>query len=607
MPISSTTTAFGPGAAAATTPNVPTTPAYVSNNIIRITSANDVLVLTSDQGGPVNVDTPDAYYTPSGLATALAAALNGSTTLTGSTITFAVTYSTSTLSYTLNATTGHFLAYTHTGSDMAVTFGFNANHSSAQYLYTDNPIEGKDTIEFDVGANSNSTEVTYCIYHISSSAYVKADGTTGSTAVWQTLANWNGGGQAGRVVVYGTTTYTPYTFKAAAKNPLGTTTAWSSASANMFANVMVDWGTASDQLEREIPTGNTKIKLNGVTVGSTTYSAYCAGGYGAVLLQFVLQNNTATLSRVAMEFSEDQSNYTTATDFYIVSAANDVLRLTSDLGGPVNIDVPDATYNSGTSIAAALATALNGSTALTGGTITFTVVYSTSTYKYTVDATSGHTLALDYWNSDGAYTFGFNDNTTAARLLISDESRGTCPRALATTAVGITHSVYWDSYTDAGNSEKDSTVSLRLTPYDVSPTGGDAGAVVTSNTFSIDNTPAQLTVANSDGFSWDEDTTPIFTAVMTSPRGGTRLFYKIAVYDYSSVIQLSKDSSESVTGWEYQPSGSSYVAAPSSGISGQYVNGINKVRYTVQAADALTQANAQPYQVVMTPGEVRDV
>jgi hypothetical protein len=607
MPISSTTSAFGPGAPAASTPNVPGAPTYVSNNLYRITSANDVLVLTSDEGGPVNVDVPDAYYTPAGLATALAAAMNGSTDLTGSTITFAVAYSTSTLTFTLNATSSHTLAYTHTGSDAAVEFGFTASHSASQYLYSDNPVEGHDTIEFDLDGSSNSTEVTYCIYDNTRSAYIAADGTTSSTAVWQTLANWNGGGASGRVVTYGTTIYTAYTFKTAAKNPLGTTTAWSANSASMYANLMVDWGTVSDLREREIPTGNTKIKLSGVTVSGTNYDAYCAGGYGAVPVTFVLQNNHGTVSRVALSYSEDLENYTTATDFYIISSANDVLRLTSDQGGPVNVDIPDATYNSGTSLAGVVATALNGSTDLTGGVITFAVTYSTSTFKYTIDATTGHTILIDAWNSNGAYTYGFTSNTTAAQTLVSSESRGECPRTLTANSSGVEHSVYWDSYTDAGNSEKDSTIALRLTPYDVSPTGGDAGAVVTSNTFEIDNTPPQLTVTNSDGFSWDEDTTPAFTAVMTSPRGGTRLFYRIAIYDYASALVLSSDSSEETTGWEYQPTGSSYVSVPTSGVSGQYVDGTNKIRYTVQAGDALTQANAQPYKAYMTPGEPRDV
>lgn len=605
--ITPTTTAFGPGAPASTPANVPTTPVFYSNEYFRITSSNDILILTSDKGGPVSVDVPDAYYTATGLATALAAAMNGSTTLTGSTITFAVTYNTSTLEFTLDATSGHTLAYTHTGSDAGATFGFNAPHAAAQTHISDNPVEGYNSITFTFGANGNSTDVSYALYDNTRSAYIKTDGTTGTTAVWQTLANWNGGGASGRVVAYGTTTYTAYTFKAAGKNQVGTTTAWSASSTNMFSNVYVDWGTASAEVSREITSGNTKIKLNGVTVGGVTYDAHGTSSYGAILLQFVLQNNYSTLSRVALTYSEDQENYSTATDFFTISSDNDIMRFTSDLGGPSNIDVPDATYNSGSSLASALATAMNASTALTGGVITFGVTHSTSTYKYTINATAGHTIALDYWNSDAAYTFGFNAPTTAAQTNISHEARGTCPRALATNSTGILHNIYWDSYTDAGRSEKDSTVSLKLTPYDVSPTGGDAGAVVTSNTFAVDNTPVQVVLANADGFTWDEDTTPQFTAVMGSIRGGTALFYKLSVNDYNDVLVFTRDSSITVTGWAYQPVGSSYVACPATGVLAQYADGVNKVRYTVQAADALTVANAQPYTATIEAGEVRDV
>ncbi len=605
--ITPTTTAFGPGTPAATTPNVPTTPVFYSNEYFRITSSNDVLILTSDKGGPVSVDVPDAYYTAAGLATALAAAMNGSTTLTGSTITFAVAYNTSTLCYTLDATSGHTLAYTHTGSDAGATFGFTANHAAAQTLTSDEPTEGYNTIVFTFTANSNDSTVVYALYDNIRSAYIKTDGTTGTTSVWQTIANWNSGGASGRVVTYGTTTYTAYTFKAAAKNTLGTTTAWSASSTNMYSNVYVDWGTASNELSREVTSGKTKIKLSGVTVAGTAYNTYATSGYGAIQFQCVLQNNYSTLSRVALTYSEDQENYYAATDFFTISSANDVIRFTSDLGGPANVDVPDATYNSGSSLASALATAMNASTALTGGVITFAVTHSTSTYKYTINATTGHTIALDYWNSDGAYTFGFNTSTTAARTNVSHEARGTCPRALATNSTGILHTIYWDSYTDAGRSEKDSTISLRLTPYDVSPTGGNAGAVVTSNTFAVDNTPVQVTLLNADGFTWDEDTTPAFTATMGSVRGGSVLFFRLTVNDYSDVLVFTKDSSLALAGWEYQPAGSSYVACPIGGVSAQYANATNKVRYTVQAADALTVANAQPYSATIEQGEVRDV
>jgi hypothetical protein len=258
-------------------------------------------------------------------------------------------------------------------------------------------------------------------------------------------------------------------------------------------------------------------------------------------------------------------------------------------------------------LASILATAINGSTELTGGVITFGVLYSTTTFKYTIDATSGHTIALDYWNSDGAYTFGFNTTTTAAQTAVSVESRGVCPRTMPTNSTGVESTVYWDSYTDAGKSESDSTVSVRLTPYDTSPSGGDAGASAVSNTFEVDNSPVQVTLTNADGYSWDEDTTPAFVATMGNIRGGSALFFKLVILDYSDTLILTADSSLSIDGWEYQPSGSSYVACPISGVSAQYIDGTNKVRYTVQAGSALTPSNAEPYKITLRQGEIRDV
>jgi hypothetical protein len=178
---------------------------------------------------------------------------------------------------------------------------------------------------------------------------------------------------------------------------------------------------------------------------------------------------------------------------------------------------------------------------------------------------------------------------------------------MPTNSTGIESTVYWDSYTDSGRSEKDSTVTIKFTPYDVSPTGGNAGAAQVSNTFGIDNRPVQITLANADGYTWDEDTTPAFTATMGSVRGGSVLFFELTILDYNDSAVLTADSSYAPTGWEYQPSGSSYVSVVGTGVSAQYANGTNKIRYTVPAGSALPAANAEPYKVTIKQGEVRDV
>jgi len=606
-PISSTETGFGPGAAGATTPNIPGTPTYNANSQIKVASTNDVLVLTSDLGGPVSIDVPDAYYTPTGLATALQTAMNNDNTLTSTgTITFAVTYNSSTFEFTIDAGTGHTIDYTNTGSDGGATFGFTVDTTAAQTIISDSPVEASDTVTFDFSDNSNYSTVQYAIYDNTRSVFIAADGGTDASEVWQTYAQWNGGGASGRVTVNGLTAYTAYTFKVKAKNTLDVETAYSSSSADMYCNVLVDWGTASDVLEKEVPTGNTKIQVNGITVLTTTYDAYSAGGYGAIAIQFVLLNNSSTNSSVKIEFSEDGVNYATGTHFYTITSANDVLAFTSDQGA-ANIDVPDSNYATGALLATALQTAMNADNTLTGtGTITFAVTYSTTTKKYTIDAGVGHTIALDYWNSDGGYTFGFNDDKIAAQTITSDESRGSNLNTMTTSLTGVTHTIYWDSYSDAGTSEKDSTVYVRLTPYDATSLGGDAGEPRVTNAFAVDNTPEQTTVTNSDTFTFDKDTTPQFEAVMKPMRGGTLAFFRLTVKDYSDTVILTKDSSESVTGWEYQQAGAAYSAVAITGVSGAYIDGVNKVRYTIQAGDALTAANDEPYKIILEEGELRD-
>jgi len=109
--------------------------------------------------------------------------------------------------------------------------------------------------------------------------------------------------------------------------------------------------------------------------------------------------------------------------YFVITAGNDTLVLTSDLGGPCNIDVADGTYD-GTAAATALQTAMNANATLTGGVITFVVAYSTTAYKFTIDATVGRTIAYTHTGSDAGYTFGFTANAAAAQTITSDTAAG---------------------------------------------------------------------------------------------------------------------------------------------------------------------------------------
>lgn len=112
-----------------------------SKGIFQINAANDIMVLTSDEGGPVNIDIPDGTYEGAALATALQTAMNADNTLTGTgTITFVVTYSTSTLKFTLDATAGKTIAYTRSGSDAGLTLGFSADAAASQTITSDTAV-----------------------------------------------------------------------------------------------------------------------------------------------------------------------------------------------------------------------------------------------------------------------------------------------------------------------------------------------------------------------------------------------------------------------------------------------------------------------------------
>lgn len=120
------------------------------------------------------------------------------------------------------------------------------------------------------------------------------------------------------------------------------------------------------------------------------------------------------------------------TGYFKITAENDVLNMTSDQGGPEDIDVPDGTYE-GDDLATALQTAMNANATLHGGVITFAVSYNSTTYKFSIDATAGHTITIDVSASDAALTFGFTSDPTAAQVIPSDSAATEDPTAIVQT------------------------------------------------------------------------------------------------------------------------------------------------------------------------------
>ena len=602
-------TGFGPEERVDFAANVPGAPTFVENEQFRITPSNDWMVFTSDQGGPVDIDVAaNGVYTGAALATALQSAMNADTTLTGTgTITFAVSWDDTAKKFTIDAGEGHTIALTYSGSDAATTFGFTTDAAADQSIMSDSETHGLGTITFDLDVNGNGEEVLYAIYSNTDSKYVDTNGyAPGPSEVWQTLEQWDNGGQNGRVTTQGNTENTEYTYKVKAKAQDGTETAFGPDSTAMNTLVFIDWGLQSEDQGKRLTTGNTRVKSSGVTdADGVAATIVITGESKAIAITFALENYDSTGSRITFEFSEDSgSTWATARSFFEIDSWNNVLRFTSDQGGPVDITVASATYDTGAALATALQSAMNANNTLTGtGTITFAVSFSTSTGKYTIDAGEGHTIALDYYNSVGAYTFGFTDSVTAAQTNTSDETRGDPPNTLSSSSSGTSHTIYWDSGHDAGRSErKTSSCQIRITPYDASPSGGDAAKVETSTAFTVNNRPSTVTITNADSKTYDKDTTPVFQAVMGEINHGSYLFYEITIEDATDTV-LRTSSASNVAGWEYEQTPGNWEPVPVTGIPIIYADGTNKVRYTVQTA--LDADNDNDYTVVFRQGEVR--
>ncbi len=145
----------------------------VDNQYFQITGGNDILVMTSDEGGPQSIDVADGTYDGDGLATALASAMNADVTLTGGVITFVVTYSATTYKFTIDATVGKTIAYTNAGSDAAFTFGFNSDQAASQTITSDFASGDPTTIVQSLLTETEKYVSNYCRRTFESTSYSK--------------------------------------------------------------------------------------------------------------------------------------------------------------------------------------------------------------------------------------------------------------------------------------------------------------------------------------------------------------------------------------------------------------------------------------------------
>ena len=97
----------------------------ITEGFFTITAANDIIKLSYNGGTVTDIEVSDGTYEGDSLAAAVETAID-----TAFTITSTVTYSTTTKKFTIAVATNT-IAYTHLGSDMGLTLGFDKNHAAA--------------------------------------------------------------------------------------------------------------------------------------------------------------------------------------------------------------------------------------------------------------------------------------------------------------------------------------------------------------------------------------------------------------------------------------------------------------------------------------------
>ncbi len=599
----------GPSAAATGSiqASVAGTPTFLVNTYFNITSSNDILKLSPNDGSTLTIDIDDGLYSPTALTAELVTKYAAATASAAAIIS---AYNASTYKFSITAGTGETVKYLDSGSDGGDTWGFTADTAAALTITSDTPTESSGNLTFTFAQNDNVDVVEYSIYDVGNDAWVNnSTGATGAATVWATYSAWSTS-HAGTVTITGLTTYTGYQFAILTRNESEEQAAFSATSATMYSHVNIDYGDVSSELSREITSGQTKIELGGGANSGSTLTV--TGTNGAIACELSLVNNFDTTSSVHMLYSEDNSTYNNALSFYQITADNATLRVNTDSAGATqSVILTSATYTTGTTLASHVETRINANATLTNsGAADLSVAYSSSTGKYSIDAGGGHTVNIEHFDyGEGSYLIGFTDDVAATQVATSNESRGESPYSLSTSATGVVHTIYWDSYEDSGRSEFDESVYLRQIPYDETNANngsGSVGATETSQAFTVDNRPATTTVTNFDTFEFDEDTTPQFTFTMRTTKGGSKLYPKIIVYDINDNPQFTRELSTGITGWMYQQSGGTYTDTVITGIPAEYIDGTNKVRYTVQSDDGLTAANKKAYAVTIHQGEIRD-
>ncbi len=176
---------------------------------------------------------------------------------------------------------------------------------------------------------------------------------------------------------------------------------------------------------------------------------------------------------------------------------------------------------------------------------------------------------------------------------------------LATSEAGTAHTAVWNGYADAGESEN-CPVKFQLRLQDEA---AKWSAYVETAEINYRNLPGEITfyyasaTPGTAGPEWDDDTTPTFETANTAYRGGSVGFPVISVWnkDTGTTLVFERKSVEDQTGWQYKIGAGAWTDMTSAGIPST----ATYIRYTVQAADALTENTN--YIVTGRMGEVRNL
>jgi len=224
-----------------------------------------------------------------------------------------------------------------------------------------------------------------------------------------------------------------------------------------------------------------------------------------------------------------------------------------------------------------------------------------STAEYYGDIIFDYTLK-NYASGTSSIEVDYSEDSGGNWATATKGTGGDAKTGLTTSTAGIAHTFHWASYTDAGESEYQLDARLRIRALDPE---GDAGAWVESADFTVNNRPGKITWTNADSREWDEDTTPVFMGIIPYLRGGSKGFPEIYVYESDGTTLVSgypKKAVESIVGWEYETAPATWVAVTTAGIPSTVIDGINRLRYTVQTALGVAE-----YIVSGRMGEVRSI